>query len=497
MSIIGTLVPGSTLVGDYLIIRLLGSGGFGNTYLAMDRNLNREVAIKEFFPRDIAFREHQTTVSVKNAKFEGSFKSGLDRFVQEAKLLAKFRHPNIVRVFRTFEANHTSYIVLDFVRGPDLETWLRQLGRRPTQQELDELVVPLTDALALLHEAKVLHRDIKPANICIREETGDPVLLDFGAWKYSVSEMTGTTAAIVSPGYSPYEAYTADSKQQGAWTDIYGLGATVYRALMDASPPEAPERLLNDTMVLLRSQQLPGFRPDFLTAVDWALGVQPRTRPQSVAEWQPRLLAGSDTATLGWRAGRDDVSARRPEAASARPRMSIDRRLLAMALLSGIVLCALPLAVVFYSREDAVVGSFFSGTLPASIAGFSRDKLPPVAPGSRWSLSSVGNEASARDTYYAVFQQVEFSGRRLDRATAADWQECATVCLGTKDCTSFTFTPAATLNCELKANLAASKIGPGISGVLFQGRSNKFGRFSREGVLPMIYKISVLPAKPP
>src|SRR5262245_44007843 len=198
----------------------------------MDHNLKREVAIKEFFPRDIAYREDHTTVSIKNNKFEDSFNWGLERFVQEARLLAKFRHPNIVRVFRTFEANHTSYIVLDFVHGPTLESWLRQLKRRPSQQELDELVAPLTDALALLHEAGVLHRDIKPANICIREETGDPVLLDFGASKYSLSEMTGTTAAIVSRGYSPYEAYAAESKQQGPWTDIYALGDTVYRALM-------------------------------------------------------------------------------------------------------------------------------------------------------------------------------------------------------------------------------------------------------------------------
>jgi Protein kinase domain len=303
VTIIDTLGPGSTLVGDYKIIRVLGSGGFGNTYLAMDHNLNREVAIKEFFPRDIAFREDQTTVSIKSPRFQDNFKWGLERFVQEAKLLAKFRHPNIVRVFRTFEANHTSYIVLDFVRGPNVETWLQRLNRQPTQQELDELVAPLTDALALLHEAGVLHRDIKPANICIREETGDPVLLDFGASKYSMSEMTGTTAAIVSRGYSPYEAYAADSKQQGAWTDIYALGATVYRALTGGSPPEATERRLNDTIVPLRSQRLPGLRPEFLAAVDWALTVQPRARPQSIAEWQPRLLAGSGAAS-NWQARR-------------------------------------------------------------------------------------------------------------------------------------------------------------------------------------------------
>jgi hypothetical protein len=331
-----TLSPGTSLVGDYDIIRILGSGGFGNTYLAMDRSLNREVAIKEFFPRDIAFRADQTTVSIKNPKFEGSFKWALDRFVQEAKLLAKFRHPNIVRVFRTFEANHTSYIVLDYIRGTDLDNWLRHLRRRPTQQELDDLLVPLLDALALLHEARVLHRDIKPANICVREETGDPVLLDFGASKYSMSELTGTTAAIVSRGYSPYEAYAADSKQQGAWTDIYGLGATVHRALLDAPPPEATERLLNDTMVPLHQQRLPGFRPGFLAAVDWALSVQPRNRPQSVPEWQARLLSGSEAAALSWQVRRlsDPGPDARTQVSGPRAGGSSGRRVAALGLLA-------------------------------------------------------------------------------------------------------------------------------------------------------------------
>ena len=302
MEVSDTLGLKSILVEDYEIIRVLGSGGFGNTYLALDKQLNREVAIKEFYPREIALREDQTTVRVKGARFEGSFNWGMERFVQEARLLAKFRHSNIVRVFRTFDANNTSYIVLDYVRGADLEAWLKELGRRPTQDEMDLLLEPLLDALSFVHAAGILHRDIKPANICVREETGDPVLLDFGASKYSMSEMTGTTAAIVSRGYSPYEAYAADSKKQGAWTDIYGLGATVYRALTNEPPPEATERLLDDTMVTLKSQAqtLQGYRPEFLAAVDWALSVQPASRPQNVADWRTRIFAGRDSAIKTW-----------------------------------------------------------------------------------------------------------------------------------------------------------------------------------------------------
>lgn len=299
----GILAPGTLLADDYEVIKVLGFGGFGNTYLALDRTLGREVAIKEFFPREIAFRETDTTVRVKNDQFESSFNWGLERFVQEARLLAKFRHPNIVRVFRTFEAHRTSYIVLDLVRGPNLEDWLRNLGRIPTQVEIDEITAPLVDALALVHTAGVLHRDIKPDNVCVREETGDPVLLDFGSSKYSLGEVTGTTAAIVSRGYSPFEAYAAESKLQGPWTDVYGLGATIYRALTGSAPPEATERLLGDTIVRLSSQELPGYRPDFLAAVDWALGVKQADRPQSVSEWQARLYAGSTSTALTFQSG--------------------------------------------------------------------------------------------------------------------------------------------------------------------------------------------------
>lgn len=295
-----TLVAGERLADDYEVLRVLGTGGFANTYLARDLALNREVAIKEYFPREIALREAPTTVRVKGAKFEKSFEWGLERFVQEAKMLAKFRHTNIVRVFRIFDANETAYIVLDYVRGSDLEAWLRQLGRIPSQRELDELVGPLLDALELVHGAGILHRDIKPSNICIREETGDPVLLDFGASKYSLGELTGTTAAIVSRGYSPYEAYASESKSQGAWTDIYGFGATLYRAITQAPPLEATERLLDDSMPRLATLKPDGYRASFLEAIDWALAVQPAKRPQNVSQWRTRLNTGSDVTARGW-----------------------------------------------------------------------------------------------------------------------------------------------------------------------------------------------------
>jgi serine/threonine protein kinase len=288
-----TLPAGTELIGTYRIVRLLGSGGFANTYLAEDRTLHREVAIKEYFPNDFAVRSGRTGVQVKTAAHAKNFQWGLDRFEREARTLAKFRHPNIVRIFQIFDANDTAYIVLEFVEGADLEAWLRGLGRRPTQEELDRLTGPLLEALALVHAESILHRDVKPQNIYIRKSTGAPVLLDFGAARYATGDLTGTTAAIVSRGYSPHEAYARESKLQGPWSDIYGLAATLYRALHGEAPPESAERVLQDTLVPVARLPLKGYRKDFLKAIDWGLALRPQERPQTVAEWRARLVSGA------------------------------------------------------------------------------------------------------------------------------------------------------------------------------------------------------------
>ncbi len=289
-----TLSVGTVLIEEFRILGHLGSGGFANTYLAMDLTLGREVAVKEYFPSELAIRAASERVEVKSSSHGAQFEWALGRFVREAKTLAKFRHPSVVRVFRVFNANDTAYIVLEFVRGSNMETWLKGLGHLPTQAELDELLPPLLDALEVVHGAGILHRDIKPANIYIRAADHTPVLLDFGAARYaSAGDNAGTTAAIVSKGYSPHEAYATDSRLQGPWTDIYGLAATIYRALSGSAPPESTMRVLEDHCVPAVSLDLPAsgaYRHDFLAAIDRALAVMPKDRPQSVADWRPHLL---------------------------------------------------------------------------------------------------------------------------------------------------------------------------------------------------------------
>jgi formylglycine-generating enzyme required for sulfatase activity/serine/threonine protein kinase len=289
---VGQALPvGFVLNGEYRIDSLLGEGGFGKTYLAFELGLDRHVALKEFFPTELAMRSPSASVVPSQPARAEDFSKWQDRFASEARLLARFKHANIVRVFRTFVANNTSYMVLAFVQGSDMERWLKSRSEPPDQATLDGLLDALTDGLAVVHAAGILHRDIKPANILIRESDGQPVLIDFGAARVHFGETSATATAIVTRGYAPQEAYSRERRLQGPWTDIYGLAATVYRALDGRAPADAIARALDDTLMPATRLPFAGrYRPEFLAAVDWGLTLEPGKRPQTVAEWRARLL---------------------------------------------------------------------------------------------------------------------------------------------------------------------------------------------------------------
>ena len=299
MSHIQALPAGTELVSDYRIEKVLGAGGFGITYLAREMALDRQVTIKEYFPGDFAARKSDASAVPRSQNCAPDYQWGLDRFIEEAQTLAKYDHPNIVRVYRYFLANNTGYMVLQFEEGQSLKSWLGSLGRAPRQAELDQMIGPMLDALAVVHGTDFLHRDIAPDNIIIRND-GSPVLIDFGAARGDIAQHSRTVSALVKPGYSPYEQYGEIGRQQGPWTDIYALAATLYHAITGKRPPDAPSRVVKDELVPSRDAALSAYRPSFLKAIDRGLRLEIEKRPQSIAAWRGDLLAPEEKVQRRW-----------------------------------------------------------------------------------------------------------------------------------------------------------------------------------------------------
>ena len=202
----GILPPGFRLE-RYRIVKHLAAGGFGITYLAEHEGLGKAYAIKEHFPREFASRDGSSVRP--NTADKEIFGWALKRFAEEARKLAKFKHPAIVDVVDVFEANGTAYMVMGFEPGQTMAKWLDGLGRKPTQVELDRIAGPLLDALDVMHGASFLHRDIAPDNIMVRPD-GPPCLIDFGAARQAMGQQTKTLTAIVKAGYSPVEQYDTE-----------------------------------------------------------------------------------------------------------------------------------------------------------------------------------------------------------------------------------------------------------------------------------------------
>lgn len=210
----------------YRIEKVIDQGSFGITYLATDTNLKRQVAIKEYLPVDLAMREIDSSVQPIAHDRQEMYCWGLERFIEEARALAKFKHPNVVRVHHVFEANNTAYMVMEYEQGESFSDLIYS-GKIGDEKWLLNLLLALLDGLEHVHEAGFIHRDIKPANLQVRFDDS-PVLLDFGSARMALGTQTRTLTTLVSPGYAPYEQYSTEWGRQGPWTDIYALGDDVY-----------------------------------------------------------------------------------------------------------------------------------------------------------------------------------------------------------------------------------------------------------------------------
>jgi len=274
-------LPPGTRFGEFEIIRVLGVGGFGIVYLANDHSLEREVALKEYMPASLAARGLGPQITVRSSSFAETYAIGLRSFVNEARLLARFDHPSLVKVYRFWEDNATAYMVMPFLQGVTLRDTRRRMAHPPDEAWIRSVITPILSALELLHREGVYHRDIAPDNILLSHD-GPPVLLDFGAARRVISDRTQSLTAILKPSYAPIEQYAEMTQlRQGPWTDLYALGAVIHYLLFGAPPAPATARAVQDDAESIENRIVPGVSPRFLEAVAWMLAIRPNQRPQS------------------------------------------------------------------------------------------------------------------------------------------------------------------------------------------------------------------------
>jgi serine/threonine protein kinase len=289
-------LPVGAMVQEYRIIRTLGIGSFGIVYAAENKYFSEIVALKEFLPSGVACRKESAhRVVPLTSDNQQAFQWMRHKFLQEANTLRELgrpdQHPNIVRVRQFIEANETAYMVMDFEKGQPLSKILEE-REILNEEELRSILDALLDGLGRLHEANIWHRDIKPSNILIRPD-GSPVLIDFGAARKDVSRDTRSFMVFFSPAYAaPEQIYAMGD--QGPWTDIYGLGGTLYKAVTGVVPTNAAKRLQNETYISAADAARDVYTPAFLKAIDAALNLLPKHRPQSVAEWKNLFDAQED-----------------------------------------------------------------------------------------------------------------------------------------------------------------------------------------------------------
>ena len=296
------LPPRTVLNDTYEVGRVLGKGGFGITYAALDMHLKVPVAIKEYLPAQVAGRgTDRSTVQPHGGKEVDVFEHGLNAFLSEAQTLAQFNHPNIVQVRAFFRQNGTGYLVMPFYEGRTLDAVMADHDGPMPCDEAVALVEPVMDGLEAVHGRNLLHRDIKPQNVYLTD-SGETILLDFGAARIAFGQESQSLSAVLTPGYAPFEQYSRRG-HQGPWTDVYATAAMLYRMVTGDKPPEATDRLAGEPLAPIHLKN-PSATPAFANAVTTALATLPKDRPQTIADFRtmlkgsvadPTLLAGDET----------------------------------------------------------------------------------------------------------------------------------------------------------------------------------------------------------
>lgn len=287
---VGCLAPGTILQERYIIGKVLGRGGFGITYLALDTEEGCRVTVKEYFPDTLVYRQQGETRVSTYTDYEQaeSFRVGLEKFYAEAQTMARFNgHPNVVNVKRFFYDNETAYYVMEYLEGINLKKYVASHGEKLSFEQVMKLLFPVMDALITVHEQNILHRDISPDNIFILKD-GTVKLLDFGSARQVLSEQSKSLSVILKVGYTPIEQYQSHGKQ-GAWTDVYALAATMYYCLTGIVPVASMDRVEEDSLKKI-SQLCPELDAGADEVFAKALALRSANRFQSVGEFRDALM---------------------------------------------------------------------------------------------------------------------------------------------------------------------------------------------------------------
>ncbi|MFL6655558.1 MAG: serine/threonine protein kinase [Sulfurifustis sp.] len=357
------LRPGATLA-EYTVDSVLGFGGFSITYLARDTALGSFVAIKEYLPQEIARRDHEATYVVPLASKEAirHYHWGLRNFVKEARALAQFKHANIVRVLRFIEANGTAYMVMEYEQGQTLAQRLKDAHGRLDESALLRIVMPILNGLQAVHQAGLLHLDIKPENIYLRRD-GSPMLIDFGSARHAMTESRPSGRVTLTHGYAPVEQYP-DKGTLGPWSDVYALGATMYRCVTGKRPDEAPQRYRaildykTDPLEPATRAARGRYQPVILQCIEQAMQIHAKDRPQSARELQDALLGLRKAAIASRPLHKSADEARDGRALPAR-RRGVVRYAVAIALI-------VVLAAVGWFERSEIAQRLAGVTAPAS-----------------------------------------------------------------------------------------------------------------------------------
>ena len=285
-------LPAGTMLEEYEIHTVLGRGGFGITYLAEDIKVHKHWAIKEYLPDGIAARTTDHTVVPNSSAHTADYRWGLGEFLKEARTLALFDHPHVNKVARYIEANGTAYMVLEYIDGQTLSTLLDKYTTVP-DAHLQRIIREVLSGLEEVHAAGYVHRDIKPSNMMLRRD-GSVVLLDFGAARQAVGLRSKSITAILTPPYAPVEQYATKAEDVGPWSDLYALGMVAYRCISGLPSENLPDSVTRDRTQRRGGQDMTpaaevgkgAYDAQFLEAIDWAIQVDEKDRPQSIAEWR-------------------------------------------------------------------------------------------------------------------------------------------------------------------------------------------------------------------